>query len=258
MTDNEYVEAIEVRCSRRTYRTRALDDNTISVIKQMTEVANKNTGLHFQLVKDGTEPFTLFAGKFSYIAVCGPDTERARVLSGYWGEMILLECVYHNLGTCWVTGSYDENKALKAIKLEKGERLFGLIVVGYVKDKLSVKEKVIYNATHKTNKPYQKMIDACDEKLPPHYEYAMKLVEKAPSATNRRPVHFKYENGVFSGNVDAPYSDKSIDFGIAQLHFKIGCAVKGVKGEWDIAGRFCTEDKKIIKFPENEKDNNNE
>mgnify|MGYP003100960003 FL=1 len=136
--------------------------------------------------------------------------------------------------------------------MPKSHRLYAVIVVGYVKDKRSTKEKIMYNATHKTNKPYQKMFEVCDKKLPPYYEYAMKLVEKAPSATNRRPGHFRYENDVISAYVVEPYSDKSLDFGIAQLHFQLGAQEKGVKGEWDLNGRFCTENSKVIKFPESE------
>ena len=52
--------------------------------------------------------------------------------------------------------------------------------------------------------------------------------------------------------VEEPYSDKSLDFGIAQLHFQLGAQEKGVKGEWDLNGRFCTENSKVIKFPESE------
>ncbi|MDD6729050.1 MAG: nitroreductase family protein [Eubacteriales bacterium] len=256
MTNEEYIKAIELRRSRRTYTAKGLDADTIEVVKNLIDVVNEKAGLNFQLIENGTRPFTIVTGKFSYIAVCGPDTEKARIQSGYWGEMIVLQCVYHGLGTCWITGSYDENKVYEDASIPKDQRLYGVIVIGRVKDKLSTKEKLIYNTTHKQNKPYQKMFDVCDEKLPPYYEYAMKLVEKAPSATNRRPVHFKYENGVISASVDAPYSDKSLDFGIAQLHFQLGAAAKGLKGQWDFSGRFCTEDGKVIKFPESENKEN--
>ena len=250
MTNEEYIKAIEMRRSRRTYRPIALDKATLEVIGELVNIANKKGKLNFRLIEDGTAPFTIFTGKFSFIAVCGPDTERARIMSGYYGEMIVLQCTYHGLGTCWVTGSYDENKVYGMLNLPKDLRLYGVIVVGNVKDRLSTKEKIMYNATHKKNKPYQKMFDVCDAKLPPYYEYAMKMVEKAPSSTNRRPVHFCYENSVISASVDAPYSDKSIDFGIAQLHFQLGASAKGLKGEWDSSGRFCTDSSNIIKFPE--------
>lgn len=93
------------------------------------------------------------------------------------------------------------------------------------------------------------MIEACDERLPAHYEYAMQLVEAAPSAVNRRPVKFRYENGLISASVDEPYSDKSIDFGIAKLHFQLGASAKGIKGEW-INGVFTEDKNRVIKFPE--------
>lgn len=178
MTNEEYIKAIDMRTSRRTYKARALDKSILEVLKNMVDAVNEASGLEFQLVEDGTPAFKIFSGRFSYIAVCGEDSEAARIKSGYWGESIVLQCVYHGLGTCWVSGTYDENKVYKAIDLPKKHRLYAVIVVGYVKDKLSAKEKLMYNATHKNNKPYQKMFEVCDKKLPPYYEYAMKLVEK--------------------------------------------------------------------------------
>lgn len=258
MTNEEYIKAIDMRRSRRTYRPRALDDATKQVIKELVDIVNSKAELDFKFIEDAGFAFTLFTGKFSMIALCGKDTEKVRIKTGYFGEMIVLECVYHGLGTCWVNGTYNENKVLEYLKLPKDIRLYGVIVIGNVKPNLSQKEKLMYNITHKTNKPYQKMIEACDEKLPAAFEAGMKLVEKAPSATNSRPVHFKYEKGIMSAYVDEPYSDKSIDFGIAQLHFAIGANSKGVKGEWDIRGNFCVEGSNIIKFPENKEDDENE
>lgn len=258
MTNEEYVKAIDMRRSRRTYRTKALDADTMGAISGIVDIVNKNSGLEFKFIEDGTFAFTFFTGKFSMIAICGADDEKTRIKAGYFGEMIVLECVYHGLGTCWVTGTYNENKVLEYLKLPKETRLYGVIVVGNVKPKLSQKEKIMYNVTHKQNKPYQKMFEACDKKLPPYYEKAMQLVEKAPSGTNGRPVHFRYENGIISGYVDEPYSEKSIDFGIAQLHFAIGAESMGVKGEWDFTGKFCPKGKKIIKFPENKEEDENE
>ncbi len=249
LTNAEYIKAIEMRSSRRTYKTAALDETTVSIIKDMIEYVNNKANLNFIFIEDASFAFNVFTGKFSAIAVCGPDKISAREDCGFYGETIVLQCSYHGLGTCWVSSTYNENKVIEYLNLPKGIRMYCVIVIGFVKESKSIKEKVMYNATHKKSKPYQKMFEVCDDKLPEHIEYAMKMVERAPSAVNRRPVKFRYENGVISASVDEPYSDKSIDFGIAKLHFQLGCSAKGVKGEW-INGSFLTEEQKILKFPD--------
>lgn len=248
MTNEEYIKAIERRTSRRTYRTTPLDSTTVSIIKDMVEYVNNKADLNFVFIEDAGFAFNVFTGKFSAVAVCGPDKISAREDCGFYGETIVLQCAYHGLGTCWVSGSYNENKLLEYLDLPKGIRMYCVIAIGYVKESKSLKENIMYKATHKNSKPYQKMFEVCDDKLPAYIEYAMKMVEMAPSAVNRRPVKFRFENGVLSAHVDEPYSDKSIDFGIAKLHYQLGASAKGVKGEW-VNGSFVIDDKKILKFP---------
>lgn len=240
MTNEEYLKAIDIRASRRAFRNIALDKETKEVISEMIDYVNKKANLNFVFFDDGRFAFNIHSGMMSMIAVCGPDNIPAREACGYYGETIVLQCAFHGIGTCWVS-SYNENKVLERLDLPKGIRLYCVIAVGYAGDKKSVKEKLMYNATHKKSKPYQKMFEVCDKKLPEHFVFAMKQVEKAPSAVNRRPVKFRYENGVISASVDEPYSDKSIDFGIAKLHFQLGASAMGIKGEW-INGSFLTEE----------------
>lgn len=248
MTNNEYITAIENRRSRRSYKNKPLDADIMSIISEMVDAVNDQAGLDFKFIPDATPAFKIFTGKFSMIAVCGPDSQKAREDCGYYGESILLQCVYHGLGTCWVSGTYNENKVYEMIDLEREKRLYAVITIGYPKDNLSILEKTMYNATHKKNKPYQKMFEVCDKKLPDHYAYAMKLVEKGPSAVNRRPVLFRYDNDTISAHVDEPYSDKSVDFGIAKLHFVIGCRANGINGHWSFENEFVIDDKKESKI----------
>ncbi|MGN0458797.1 MAG: nitroreductase family protein [Eubacterium sp.] len=258
MTNAQYVEAIEKRHSRRAYKAKALSPDIMDVIKEMVDAVNEEAGLDFIFVEDATPAFKIFTGKFSMIVVAGPDSQKAREDCGYYGESIVLQCVYHGLGTCWVSGTYNENKTYEMINLAREKRIYAVIVVGYAKDRYSLIEKTMYNATHKTNKSYQKMFEICDERLPEEYAYAMTLVEKGPSAVNRRPVLFKYENGVLSGRVDEPYSDKSVDFGIAKLHFVIGCRAKGINGFWNYENVFEETQSQRIKFKAKNEENENE
>ena len=251
MTNEEYIKAVELRKSRRAYRNKPLDSETKSVISEMVDAVNEKAGLHMIFVEDASPYFKIFSGKFSMIIVSGPDTQKAREDAGYYGESIVLQCVYHGLGTCWVSGTYNENKVYETIDIPREERVYAVITVGYPKKNYSVVEKTMYNATHKKNKTYPDMFDVLDDKLPEAYVYGLQLVEKAPSAVNRRPVRFRYENGVLSGKVDEPYSDKSVDFGIAKLHFVLGCRAKGVNGKWTYENRFEEITPQLIKFQNN-------
>lgn len=248
MTNAEYIEAVEKRHSRRAYRQKPLSQEIMQIIKAMVEAVNKDANLDFTFIEDATPFFKIFSGKFSMIVIAGPDTQKARESCGYYGESIVLQCVYHGLGTCWVSGTYNENKVYEALYLPSDKRIYAVITIGYAKDKYTLVEKTMYNATHKKNKSYQDMFEFCDAKLPETYAYGMKLVEMAPSAVNRRPVHFRYENGILSGYVDEPYSDKSVDFGIAKLHFLIGVRAKGINGKWSLDNAFEEYGGQRIKF----------
>lgn len=248
MTNAQYIEAIEKRHSRRAYRQKPLSAEIMQIISQMVDAVNNEADLDFTFFEDATPFFKIFTGKFSMIVIAGPDTQKARENCGYYGESIVLQCVYHGLGTCWVSGTYNENKVYEALNLPSDKRIYAVITVGYAKDSYSVIEKTMYKATHNKNKSYQDMFEYCDAKLPEAYAYGMKLVELGPSAVNRRPVHFRYENGRLSGYVDEPYSDKSVDFGIAKLHFLIGARAKGVNGEWSFDNSFEEYEAQRIKF----------
>lgn len=259
MTNEQYIEAIEKRHSRRAYKQKPLGAEIKQVISQMVDVVNESAGLDFIFIDDATPFFKIFTGKFSMIVVAGPDTQKAREDCGYYGESIVLQCVYHGLGTCWVSGTYNENKVYETVNLASEKRIYAVITIGYAKDNYSLIEKTMYNATHKKSKTYQDMFEACDAKLPEEYAYGMKLVEKGPSAVNRRPVKFRYENGVLSGYVDEPYSDKSVDFGIAKLHFLIGVKSKGINGKWSFDNVFEQTQSQRIKFEsKNEEENYDE
>lgn len=250
MTNEEYIKAIDMRCSRRTFKARALEADAVQVVKELVDYVNKKAGLNFAFIEDGRFAFNLHSGMMSLIAICGPDTIPAREACGYYGETIVLQCAFHGIGTCWV-GTFNENKVLERLELPPKTRLYCVIAVGNVSEKKSFKEKLIYNSTHKKCTPYQKMFEVCDEKLPDDIIFAMKQVEKAPSSVNRRPVKFRYENGEITASVSDPYSDKSIDFGIAQLHFQLGMSACGIKGEWK-NGAFTVDEQRILKFPAKE------
>ena len=251
MTNQEYIKAIEIRRSRRAYKSKPLSDEIKSVIKEMAEAVNELSEAKFTFVDNASPAFRLFRGRFSMLVVTGPDNQKVREEAGYYGESIVLQCAYHGLGTCWVSDTYNENKVYEMVDIPKKTRLYCVIVIGYAKDSFTAVERTMYNTMHKNCKTYQDMFEFCDEKLPEAYSYGMSLVEKAPSAVNRRPVKFRYENGVLSVRVEEPYSDMSLDCGIAKLHFLLGARAKEVNGKWNIKNEFEETKANILKFENN-------
>ena len=52
MTNEDYIKAIDMRCSRRTFRAGPLDGDTMPVLKDLVDYVNKQAGLNFMLIED--------------------------------------------------------------------------------------------------------------------------------------------------------------------------------------------------------------
>ena len=68
MTNEEYIKAIDMRRSRRSYKNKPLDPQIMDVIKEMVDAVNEIADLDFKFIEDATPAFKLFSGKFSMIA----------------------------------------------------------------------------------------------------------------------------------------------------------------------------------------------
>ena len=62
-----------------------------------------------------------------------------------------------------------------------------------------------------------------DGPVPDWFLAGMEAVQKAPSAVNRQPVMFSYQEGIVTASVkDIEGDGFAFDLGIAKLHFEIG------------------------------------
>ena len=151
MTNSEYIKAIDMRRSRRTYRNKPLEPEVMDVIRRMVDAVNEESGLNFKFVEDGTPAFRIFGGKFSMIAVCGDNTQKARESCGYFGQSIVLQCVYHGLGTCWVKW-FDPAEVAAAFDLPANHKPSFLLPCGYAA------EGVQPHANHISRKPLSETV----------------------------------------------------------------------------------------------------
>ena len=61
MTNEEYIKAIDLRRSRRTFKPVLPDKATLDVIESLTGIVNKVDGLEFRFIEDASFAFT-FSG----------------------------------------------------------------------------------------------------------------------------------------------------------------------------------------------------
>lgn len=236
----ELNEAIERRCSRRTYIDRPIDDEKVRTLEALIKEGNNEGHLHLQLVLNDGKAFQgirksygLFKGVQNYIALVGKEDKSLREKVGYYGERIVLEATRLGLGTCWIGGSFDKKSC--NCSMEEGEVLIAVIAIGNIPVEHTLKEKIILKAVHGKSKEVTEMYEA-DEEVPNWFKDGMKAVQKAPSAMNKQPAKFYYKNLIVTAKVHGGKDYQEIDLGIAKQHFEIGA--QGGKWQWGNGGTF--------------------
>jgi len=191
-------EAIEKRRSRRTYIGEPVEKEKLEQLKELAERYSQQGNLRIELIADGSNAFNglsksygLFKGVKTVIALAGNKSDiHLKEKLGYFGELLVLEAIMRDLGTCWVGGTFDRNSNI--ISLRKGESLESVITVGKVPPE-TLKEKVIHSLAAPKSKPIGSFYTS-DSPLPAWIEEGLRAVQKAPSAVNRQPVRFEFRS----------------------------------------------------------------
>lgn len=235
-------EAINRRCSRRTYLPEYLREKDAKPLFQMIQEINREQGLHLQLITDEGNiskirmSYGMFKNVHGFIAMAGrKDDPNLKEKLGYYGEKLVLLATSAGLGTCWVGGTYKKDSCM--CDIEPGESLEAVITVGYVEADKRTKEKMISSFVKKKGKRAEQMLKT-DDDIPDWIIQGMEMVEKAPSALNAQPVEFLWKNGKFTAGVNIKNGFEEIDLGIAKLHFELGTQKAGY---WELGNgaAFC-------------------
>ena len=110
-----YLEAIEVRSSRRAYTEQDIDKEAAEQLKKLLAEINRESGLNLQLYLSTAEGITglkmsygMFKNVRNFIALVGNrEMPHLKEKIGYYGEKLLLHATTLNLGSCWVGGTFD-------------------------------------------------------------------------------------------------------------------------------------------------------
>ncbi len=244
----EWLDAIKTRHSRRSYDGDPVSSDTLDSLEEFCASFRPSPVARAVLVREA--PADIFTGIVgSYGRVTGAPSAIAFVGTigapgvdmsiGYTGEGIVLEATRLGLGTCWIGGFFKAARVSEILQLGGGERAFAVSPLGTPADVFSGFEKAV-----KTVKTVQGTPRKSAEEIAPGYtswvpwaRAGVEVARLAPSAINRQPWRFRYEDGrvicAFDGAETAQRISKKLDCGIAMLHFEMGARGAGVEGTWE-------------------------
>ena len=173
------------------------------------------------------------------VGVLPEEGELARLELGYLLEQLVLEATRLGLGTCWVTGTYNAQRAGEAVGLAQGQVAAAVCTLGYP---AATGWRGVHGRTVRRlarghwRKPLAEITfsgqwgqawspDSADPTLVEVLEYA----RLAPSATNRQPWRFIVQPNRITLALVRP---APIDAGIVMSHVTLASDAMRFEGHW--------------------------
>nr|WP_300004700.1 nitroreductase family protein [Tissierella sp.] len=246
------MEIIKKRRSVRTFEDKKIENSLREKIENyLTDLEKDYTSKYkFPLIDISLEgkvgTYGVIKGANSYIG--GVLLEGGNLVElGYLFEKIIIYLTSLDIGTCWLGGTFKRGEFFEAMDLKDDENLLLLTPIGYIEEKMSLKEKSMrVLAKSDRRKEFDELF--FDENLDPLYlddlkefNLALEMIRIGPSASNKQPWRIIKINGQFNlylkrtkdyaKNLD--YDIQMIDMGIAQYHFQSTLEEKGIQGAWE-------------------------
>lgn len=236
----KWYEAINVRGSRRRYQSTRIKDTSLERIRAVAEdlreeagsaraaVVESHDGSVFSGLRGG---YGVIQGAPSYIAFLADTSDPASFEKlGFLGEGVVLEATRLELGTCWVSGTFDSSAVGRDFDLLPGEKVIAVSPLGYPEEKHAFSEKIMSGfAGSRRRKPLEQLIAGSEPNQWPHWaKTAAEAARLAPSALNRQPWLFRFDGSSFTIEVAGGSSrsgvdtGKRLDCGIALRHAATG------------------------------------
>lgn len=210
----EILELMKQRHSVRQYKDTVIEPQKRTVLNDLIDEINGETGLHIQIFYDEPKCFDSmmahygkFTGVNNYIALVGKKSPELDEVLGYYGEKLVLKAQELGLNSCWVAMTHGKSKA----KIRKGEKQVCLISLGY---------GVTQGVAHK-NKPLQEVCNYTAD-LPEWFLNGMEAALLAPTAMNQQKFFFELLPDSRVNAVCGKGFYTKLDLGIVKYHFEIG------------------------------------
>lgn len=273
-----WYDAIAVRTSRRRYSPTPLAEDAVSHLRAFCQEHRPSPDARLALIDGATERLFIgvlgkFAGSYGRVegaplvaAFMGREGHEGEV--GYLGEAFILEATTLGLGTCWIAGTFDKQRAGDLVQLEPGERVMALTPVGMPVERRKRSELLLRRVLKVPRRlPLEQIAPGIDGQTggaataeahgaaetgggpgredpggaetggtawPAWARAAVEAARLAPSGVNRQPWRFRYDgHGLVLTRAEKLYWTAPFDFGIARLHVELGAAHEGVGGAWE-------------------------
>jgi len=242
---------IKARRSVRTYDGRMLDERTkeqlLSFMKNIQNPFHIPVEFKFLDAKKEGLASPVVIGTDWYVGGKIQKVPYASLAFGYSFEEFVLFAQSLGLGTVWLGGTMNRSAFEQAMELSENEMMPCATPIGYIADKMSLRENMMRKATKADARlPFEELFYDGSFDKPLTREKAgsfaepLEMVRLAPSAVNKQPwriviadhtAHFylKRSKG-FSG--EGKLDMQMIDMGIALCHFALIAKENGCKLEF--------------------------
>lgn len=264
--------AIHKRFSVRSYADRPVDqallEHLVSVAEDVVSLSDLPPRIALISGKDAVKQvLTFMIGSYGLVqnaphllaGVLPEESEVARVDLGYVLEHVILEATRLDLGTCWITGSYDADRAEDAVELVPGEVAAAVCALGYPTEeglgRLHTQVVRRLAGGHK-RKPLTEIVfsehwgeDWSASSADPALVTVLNHARLAPSAHNAQPWRFILRP---DGLTLAVVKPMFIDAGIVMSHITLAAAALERQGAWELhlrdeaLARECSLPKRAI------------
>jgi nitroreductase len=250
----DILSAIRQRVSVRSYGDRPVEPTLLKRLLALSGAAEGLTDVSPRIalvsgVEHTRRVLTYMVGSYGLVqnppyllvGVMPKESDAARLDLGYVLEQAVLEATRLGLSTCWVTGSYDAQRAGEAVGLADREVAAAVCALGYpAQARLGrFHDRTVRRlAGGHRRKPLTDIVFSghwgrpwTPEGADPTLVAVLEHARLAPSATNRQPWRFVVRPDDVALALTRP---APIDGGIVMAHFALASAALGGGGRWEV------------------------
>lgn len=247
-------EVIKKRRSCRSYDQEILKSSDKKILEDFIKSNVQNIGNEkaalFIVEKEKEDKimkldYGMIEGHCNYIIGTCKSSIISRLNFGYVMEKVVLKATEANISSCWI--GYFDKDYFTEVTVDPGFEIPSIVVVGYPKEKSTLKEKVVrfsLNATKRANWEQlffnYKFQTPLQREAMEKYGDCLEMVRLAPSTGNTQPwrIYFdelEKEFHFYKKPISKSYELKGlhdIDMGIALSHFELMCDENHLAGRW--------------------------